>query len=236
MAIRWVFFDIGDVLFDEDAPHLFYYHSVLLAMRRHGVSVTWDAYRARIEAYARTKPATAIWDAGRDFVPDEALWRTVNQESRAEYQEARKPRPYGMLLNDILPVVRELHRSFKLGIIANQHPVVLQALDDYGLGPFFEQKIIDEIDGVAKPDPAIFQLALSRCGCSADKSIMIGDRIDNDVLPARSVGMTTLRFRRGILYGLYEPLREEERPDLEVHHTYEIVPAIHRLASLATTG
>ena len=34
MSARWVFFDIGDVLFDEDVPHLYYYHSLLLAMRR----------------------------------------------------------------------------------------------------------------------------------------------------------------------------------------------------------
>ena len=44
MQTKLVFFDIGDVLFDEDAQHRYLFHSMLLAMRRNGVDVTWDDY------------------------------------------------------------------------------------------------------------------------------------------------------------------------------------------------
>ena len=40
---------------------------------------------------------------------------------------------------------------------------------------------------------------------------MIGDRPDNDIAPARSVGMKTIRFRRGILYAIYDPRTDEEQ-------------------------
>src|SRR5437660_226706 len=121
MAIKWVFFDIGDVLFDENAPHLYYFHSLLLGMRRNGVEVAWDDYHMRIQSCAREKPETAIIDAARFYVRDDALWKKVFHEGRAEYEAVRKPRPYGMLLDDITSVVEDLYPDFGLGIIANQH-------------------------------------------------------------------------------------------------------------------
>lgn len=231
MAIRWVFFDIGDVLFDENVPHLYYFHSLLLAMRRNGVAVEWDEYHARIQACVRIAPSTAILDAARYYVPDETLWNKVYHEGRAEYEEMRKPRPYGLLLDDITPVVQELRRDFQLGIIANQHAPVLKALDDYGIGPLFDVKVIDEIAGLSKPDPAIFHFALEQAGCAPQEAIMVGDRPDNDIAPANTVGMGTIRFRRGILYALYDPLHANERADIVVRETPRLLPAVRRLAN-----
>src|SRR5579872_971597 len=205
MAVTWVFFDIGDVLFDEDVPHSYYFHSLLLAMRRNGVGVTWDEYHARIQDCVRVKPATAIIDAARGYVPDTALWEKIYREGRAEYEQMRRPRPYGLLLDDITAVIQDLHTDFRLGILANQHPPVLQALDDYGIGSLFAVKGIDEVVGLSKPDPAFFHWALEQAGCEPGEAIMVGDRPDHDIAPARSVGMRTIRFRRGILYSLYDP-------------------------------
>src|ERR1051326_4297134 len=117
MAIKCVFFDIGDVLFDEDAPHLYYFHTLLLAMRRNGIEVTWDEYHARIQECVREKPATAPLDACRFYVKDDDLWKKIYQEGRGVYEAVRKPRPYGLLLDNITPVIEELHREFRLGII-----------------------------------------------------------------------------------------------------------------------
>ncbi|HZO91872.1 MAG TPA: HAD family hydrolase [Chthonomonadaceae bacterium] len=231
MAIRWVFFDIGDVLFDEDVPHLYYFHSMLLAMRRNGVDVEWDAYHARIQQYARVKPGTAVLDAARYYVPDDALWDKIYHEGRAEYEAMRKPRPYGLLLDGITPVVRALHADFRLGIIANQHPPILQALDDYGIGPLFAVKAIDEVVGLSKPDPAMFRWALERAECAPEEAVMVGDRPDNDIAPAKTLGMGTIRFQRGILYTFYEPQRPEERADILVRDIMRLAPAVYELAN-----
>lgn len=40
-------------------------------------------------------------------------------------------------------------------------------------------------EGVSKPNPKIFEIALQRAQCEANKAIMIGDRIDNDIVPAK---------------------------------------------------
>jgi len=167
----------------------------------------------------RIKPGSAILDATRYYVPDSDLWEKVYKDGRGEYEQMRKPRPYGLLLNDITPVIDDLNKDFKLGILANQHPPILKALEDYGISRYFDIILIDEIVGVSKPDPRIFHMA-----------IMVGDRPDNDIAPARSLGMKTVRFRRGLLYSLYDPTSESERADIVVRETARIAPAARRLA------
>ena len=51
--------------------------------------------------------------------------------------------------------------------------------------------------GLAKPDPAIFDLALERTGCSPDQAWMVGDRLDNDIRPANAAGWHTIRLLQG---------------------------------------
>ena len=231
MAIRWIFFDVGDVLFDETVPHLYYYHSMLLAMRRNGVDVSYDEYAERIHQCARVKPTTSVTDALRAFIPSDALCAKVEQEGRVEYQEMRKPRPYGLLLDGITPILKRLRLEYRLGIVANQHPPVTDALRDYGIAPLFDVTIIDEIVGVSKPDPAIFQLALSEAGCSAAEAIMVGDRADHDVRPAKALGMATIRFRRGMHYVWYDGRGEDEQADVEVRETSRLQDAVLALSA-----
>src|ERR1700731_861458 len=80
VTIKWVFFDIGDVLFDEDAPHMLYFHSLHAAMRRNGVEVMWDEYHAAILACARVSAGTAIIDAARKFVSADDQWNKIYHE------------------------------------------------------------------------------------------------------------------------------------------------------------
>ncbi|MCA9848010.1 MAG: HAD family hydrolase, partial [Dehalococcoidia bacterium] len=50
--------------------------------------------------------------------------------------------------------------------------------------------------GVSKPHPRFFQLALERAGAEASRSIVIGDRLDNDVEPAVAAGITAVLLDR----------------------------------------
>lgn len=234
MAIRWVFFDIGDVLYDEDPPHLYLFHTMLFAMRRNGVDVTWDEYYARITACVRDRPGTAPLDAARYWVADEALWDKVFHEGRGVYDSIRHPWPFGVLRDDIMAVVQDLRRDFRLGVIANQHPPVVDGLNHYGIGPLFDVIAIDEIVGYSKPDPRLFQWALDKAGCQPSEALMVGDRPDNDVAPAKSLGMATVRFRKGLLYSRYDPRTPAEFADAEVHETVHLAPAVRRIAAQRT--
>ena len=230
MAIKWVFFDIGDVLFNEDAPHMLYFHSLLAAMRRNGVDVEWDDYHAQIRACVRLVPATAAADAAHHFIQNNELWEKTFREGRAIYEAIRHPRPYGVLLDNMTATVQNIRSKCRIGIIANQHAEVLQGLDDYGVGDLFDVKIIDQVVGVSKPDPAIFHLALNQAGCEPDEAMMVGDRPDSDIAPAKTLGMRTVRFRRGLLYTYCDPRSDLERADVEVQELSSLAAAISGLA------
>jgi HAD superfamily hydrolase (TIGR01662 family) len=51
--------------------------------------------------------------------------------------------------------------------------------------------------GVDKPDPAFFEAIVSAAPCAAERILYVGDRLDNDLKPAKAAGMRTAFIRRG---------------------------------------
>jgi FMN phosphatase YigB (HAD superfamily) len=51
--------------------------------------------------------------------------------------------------------------------------------------------------GVRKPDPAFFERLLSLAGARPGEVAYVGDRVDNDVLPALAAGLVAFHVRRG---------------------------------------
>ena len=77
-------------------------------------------------------------------------------------------------------------------------------------------------EGVAKPDKRIFEIALERSMCSPNGAVMIGDRIDNDIIPAKKMGMATIWVKQG--YGKYWTItNESEKADFEVNNLTELL-------------
>ncbi|MFX3746655.1 HAD family hydrolase [Streptococcus suis] len=57
--------------------------------------------------------------------------------------------------------------------------------------------MLSEEVGLSKPDTTIFTLALQKTNIPADRVVYVGDRYDNDILPAKSLGMWTVRIMTG---------------------------------------
>jgi HAD superfamily hydrolase (TIGR01509 family) len=51
--------------------------------------------------------------------------------------------------------------------------------------------------GVSKPDPKFFDLVAEACGLPPEQIVYVGDRVDNDVLPAKAAGMVPILLARG---------------------------------------
>jgi putative hydrolase of the HAD superfamily len=231
--IKMVFFDIGDVLFDEDMQHRWFFHTLLATLRKHGKDVLWDEWNAtRIAlATAGPNPAKAMRGAVAAYcdTSDEAV--RVWKESEEQYLQMRAPRQYGLLLDGVTPVLENLSQDFRLGVIANQQTAVLGSFSDYGIAHLFDVIVISEIVGLYKPDPAIFQYGLDQAGVAASEVIYVGDRADNDVAPAKAMGMKTIRFHRGVHYGLYNPDDPAQTADITIFDVSEMADAVRRLAS-----
>ena len=51
--------------------------------------------------------------------------------------------------------------------------------------------------GAEKPAPEFFAAVAAAAGCAPGEIVYVGDRLDNDVLPARRAGLRTVLLRRG---------------------------------------
>jgi FMN phosphatase YigB (HAD superfamily) len=53
--------------------------------------------------------------------------------------------------------------------------------------------IVTSVDaGHLKPHPAVFEMALRWSGCPPDRCVVIGNREENDIVPALALGMRTI--------------------------------------------
>lgn len=230
--IKAVLFDIGDVLFNEDVPHTWLFHCGFLALRKHGRTVTWDAFDSERIRLASIGPNPE--DAIKETVLIHAASRAEGEEiwhtARHEYERMRAVRPYGFLLDGITTVLQDLKPDFKLGVVANQHPPVADALAEYGVAELFDTIVISETVNLFKPDPAIFLLGLSNLDIEPGEAIFVGDRPDNDVKPAKALGMKTIRFKRGNQYVYFNPTTPDMTADVTVSEASEIPAAVRSLA------
>ena len=74
---------------------------------------------------------------------------------------------------------------------------------------------------MAKPDLRIFRIALERADCKPEEAVMVGDRIDNDIIPAKKIGMKTVWIKQG--FGkYYKPNSAEDKPDQTINTLNEV--------------
>lgn len=106
---------------------------------------------------------------------------------------------YLPLNNHLFPGTLELldylKPAYKLHIITNGFEEVQhRKLRNSHIESYFQTITNSERVGVKKPNPIIFQYALKLANSSPEKSVMIGDSLEADILGAKAVGMHTLFF------------------------------------------
>lgn len=143
----------------------------------------------------------------------------------ALYYGAEIPRWYGeleKLYPDTKMILEILSKKYKLGVIANQVAGTKERLDNWGIGKYFDVVVASAEAGCAKPDLMIFNLALEQAGCKPNEAVMIGDRLDNDIVPAKQLGMKTVWVRQG--FAKYQSINSEnEQPDYIIDTTGDIL-------------
>jgi len=97
------------------------------------------------------------------------------------------------LYPDAEPCLAELRaRGYRLGLAGNASRTAYAELD-------LDVDFVGDSAawGVAKPDPAFFGRVVDECGCAPGEIAYVGDRVDNDVLPAAAAGLVAVHVRRG---------------------------------------
>lgn len=99
------------------------------------------------------------------------------------------------LFNDALDILQYLSKKYTLHIITNGfHEVQHLKLKNSGIESFFKTVTTSEEVGLKKPNPIIFETALEKALVTPEKSMMIGDSFEADILGAKAIGMQTLFY------------------------------------------
>ena len=187
---KWLFFDLGSTLIDESACN-----PVWIERTIQGSAVSFAAYDQVFRACcARNQDGYNC--------------------AREHFQLPKAPWPGHLekLYPGVPEMLERLSGRYALGIIANQLSGLEERLRMFGILDYFQVVAGSGDVGAAKPDPLLFRFALDRAGCDARNAAMVGDRLDNDIIPAQRLGMRTLWVRQG--YGaLGDPGLLEKRPD-----------------------
>ncbi|MFI7539424.1 HAD family hydrolase [Streptosporangium sp. NPDC049376] len=183
--VKAVVFDVGETLIDETR-----------------IWSRW-ADRLGVTRFTMLGVLGGMAALGRSFEDAFQLLRP-GFDLEKEQEAWRRDDPDGLRVNfdadDLYPDVRPglaalRDLGYELVVAGNQPPQAYDALVAMDLP-------VDSIHtsdgwGVAKPEPAFFARVGEVCGREPEEILYVGDRLDNDVLPARTAGMRTALIRRG---------------------------------------
>lgn len=214
VAIRAVFFDVGETLVDE---------SRMWRIWAEYLDVSFETFMAELEAViARGEHHRRVFDRFRPNFDMAAAQRDLAAHGRLYRHQAR----------DLYPDARECLTALRrdgliVGIAGNQPRAARDELRAMNLD--IDRITTSEHLGVEKPSPAFFTALASSCGLSAREIAYVGDRIDNDVLPAKVAGMAAVFIVRGSWGRIHARQRDADKADARVANLAEVPAAISAL-------
>jgi HAD superfamily hydrolase (TIGR01662 family) len=181
-VIKAVVFDVGEVLVDESREYGTW--ADWLGVPRHSFSAVFGAVIALGMDYR---------EAFQYFRPGFNL-----AEERERRADAGQAETFGE--GDLYPDARAALAALRgmglwVGIAGNQTSRAGKILRELELPA--DMIATSDDWGVSKPDPAFFRALADAAPCGPGEIIYVGDRIDNDLKPAKEAGMRTAFVRRG---------------------------------------
>lgn len=90
------------------------------------------------------------------------------------------------------PELESLSERCPLVLVTNFYGNMNSVLKEFGLDGYFTGIVESAVEGVRKPNPDIFRIAVNRLGVLPADTVMIGDSLSKDILPAMEVGCKTI--------------------------------------------
>ncbi|MFD3687495.1 HAD family hydrolase [Nocardiopsis sp. NPDC058631] len=213
MTIRTVVFDVGETLVDETRifarwadrfgiPHMAFFGTIGGVLASGGTLT--DGFRLLVPGF--------------DLAAESDRWRAEEPEGEREHFGERDLYP------DVRPAFKAMRDAGLSLVIAGNQPtaagpaLTAMGLDVDGIG-------ISDDWGVQKPRPEFFDRVVeladrTRPGITPGEILYVGDRVDNDVVPAVRAGMRAILLRRGIYGYRHSATRDAARADAVLDDLY----------------
>ena len=214
MPIKAVIFDVGETLIDE--------------------SRMWRGWAAYLKV-----PEADFFAALDDVIAGGEPLRHVFNRFRASFDLAAARRERAAagdtemfdrrdLYPDAEPCLNRLRAlGYRIGIAGNQPKGAVAALEALNLSTDFIA--VSAILGVTKPSATFFEKVADMSGVAAREIAYVGDRLDNDILPARAAGMAAIFLLRGPWAKIQVRLAEAGLASAQLNSLTEIPDTLMRL-------
>jgi HAD superfamily hydrolase (TIGR01549 family) len=219
--IAAVAFDVGETLIDESriwtrwADRLGVTPLTMLGVL--GAMAALD--RPHMDAFHVLRP-------GIDIEAELSRWRADDPDGLRENFDADD------LYGDVRTCFAALRAARRKVIVAGNQPPQAQAtLEAMDLGA--DAILISANLGAEKPASEFFAAVVAAAGCAPGEIVYVGDRLDNDVLPARRAGMRTALLRRGPWGHLHAERPDAALADVVVDSLAELPDVLVSLKELA---
>jgi HAD superfamily hydrolase (TIGR01549 family) len=218
LSVEAVVFDVGETLVDETRYWVEW--ADWLGIARFTFLGVLGGVIARGEDHRRVFELVA---------PGLDLMEAIEKRRRDGYFEG----PGGWfeetdLYADAAPCLRDLReQGYRIGIAANQPEAAVESLAALGVRADFVGSSAEW--GVWKPSPLFFRNVAEAAGCPPERIAYVGDRVDNDVVPAATAGMVAVFVRRGPWGYLHAERPEASVARARVDSLDEIADALARV-------
>lgn len=220
----FIFFDLGQTLIDEWDFIAYFDQKFLETLNGFGARIDQRNYQAVRDSIIRDRKIghgsvkELIIEVCRILSPP-GYEKVI--ASRLEPQVKQGRHDLFRFFDDAEPTLQALSKYSDMGIIANQSEDIAELIERAGFDRFFKVQAISSSIKIRKPDSKIFELAIKQAGRHAKDCIMVGDRLDTDICPANTLGMTTIRTTDS-LFALQVPTKVCEHPAYTAAHLSEI--------------
>lgn len=209
--VRAIFFDIGETLLEE--TRIWERWADKLGIPRF---TFMSLYGAVIDRGMPPREVFRILDPQTD--PRDAVTRALASGLDVDFS-------IDDFYPDALPCLTRLRsRGMFVGLAGNQPSTIESSLR----GLPVDASLLSGNLGVEKPDLAFFRAVQKSVGIPCSEIAYVGDRLDNDILPAKEAGMVAILIRRGPWGFLHAQRPDADRADAIID-TLDELPSLLRL-------
>src|SRR5829696_2023048 len=214
VPVQAVAFDLGETLVDETRAWVAWADWLGVAP-----GALLAALRTTIERREDHRRAFELVVPGFDFEAERAAKEAAGRPWRFDARD---------LYADAVPCLRDLRAAgYRLGIVGNQPAAVEDMLPElHGLAD-----VVGSSGrwGVEKPGAAFFDRLAAELGTEPSAIAYVGDRLDNDVLPAMAAGLVGVLLERGPWGVVHATWPEAEAATLRLADLCELPDRLSRL-------
>ncbi len=195
-----VIFDVGGTLvgFEDDAPFAEFLSRV---KKSHRFASAADLRLSMLRTLSlRRHEAVGLADG--DEINN--WWKTIfddlfpdNSAASLLMWDLFQHSYFDSLFPDTRPILQRLQElNVPMSIVSNYGEHLTYTLYKLNIYDFFDFVIVSSTEGVAKPDPKIFEMAIEKAGVSPNQILYVGDNVTDDIEGANNVGIDAVLINR----------------------------------------